>query len=233
LYQGVGFALIQAPMAKFFATAANDGMQALLACFDISRSWGIGTQTFLASIVVGCFRMVLMPIDTCKVVLQVDGKQGFRGLLRRVQSGNFGVLYQGAIVNSISSAMSNFPWFFIYNLLSKNEFVMNLIQSPLVRNGLVGFAASIVSDTIVNPLRVIKTTKQSMGSKHEGITYAETIRMIFSADGWKGFFIRGLRTRMMANAIQSALFTIIWRKLADEWGNRAENEETSTTIGAK
>mmetsp|Transcript_38228 Transcript_38228/g.92501 ORF Transcript_38228/g.92501 Transcript_38228/m.92501 type:complete len:221 (-) Transcript_38228:37-699(-) len=220
-------------MAKFFATAANDGMQALLACFDISRSWGIGTQTFLASIVVGCFRMVLMPIDTCKVVLQVDGKQGFRGLLRRVQSGNFGVLYQGAIVNSISSAMSNFPWFFIYNLLSKNEFVMNLIQSPLVRNGLVGFAASIVSDTIVNPLRVIKTTKQSMGSKHEGITYAETIRMIFSADGWKGFFIRGLRTRMMANAIQSALFTIIWRKLADEWGNRAENEETSTTIGAK
>ncbi|CAJ1969520.1 unnamed protein product [Cylindrotheca closterium] len=233
LYEGVGFALIQAPMSKFFATAANDGMQAILACFDISRSWGIGTQTFLASIVVGCFRMVLMPIDTCKVVLQVDGKQGFRGLLLRVKAGNFGVLYQGAIINSISSAMSNFPWFFIYNLLSKNQVVMSLVQSPLVRNGLVGFCASLVSDTIVNPLRVIKTTKQSMGSKHEGITYGDTVRMIFTADGWKGFFIRGLRTRMIANAIQSALFTIIWRKLADEWGNRAENVEQSSTIGAK
>lgn len=109
--------------------------------------------------------------------------------------------------------------------------VIDLIHSPLVRNGLVGFAASIVSDTIVNPLRVIKTTKQSMGSKHEGITYAETMRLIFSADGWEGFFTRGLKTRMMANAIQSALFTIIWRKLADEWGNRGANAETST-IGA-
>lgn len=130
---------------------------------------------------------------------------------------------------SVSSLRPLFR-FFIYNLLSKNQIVLGLVQSALVRNGLVGFAASIVSDTIVNPLRVIKTTKQSMGSKHEGITYAETVRMIFSADGWKGFFIRGLRTRMMANAIQSALFTIIWRKLADEWGNRGENEETSTAI---
>ena len=69
-----------------------------------------------------------------------------------------------------------------------------------------------------------------MGSKHEGITYAETVRMIFSADGWGGFVVRGLKTRMMANAIQSALFTIIWRKLADEWGNRGASSETSGTI---
>ena len=120
--------------------------------------------------------------------------------------------------------------FFIYNLLSKNQIVINLIQSPLVRNGMVGFAASLVSDIIVNPLRVIKTTKQSMGSKHEGITYAETMRLIFSADGWGGFFVRGLKARMMANALQSALFTIIWRKLADEWGNRSSSTDTSPAI---
>ena len=103
---GVQFALVQAPMAKFFSTAANDGMQALLS----DEAWGVGTQTFLASAVVGCFRILLMPIDTFKTVLQVDGKQGYRSLLRSVKKGNVAVLYQGAIANSIASAMSNFPW---------------------------------------------------------------------------------------------------------------------------
>lgn len=113
--------------------------------------------------------------------------------------------------------------FFVYNLLSKNEAVIQAISSQLIRNGFVGLAASIVSDTMVNSLRVIKTTKQSLGSKHN-LSYFETIRMVLAADGWKGLFGRGLRTRIMANALQSALFTIIWRGLADHWGNQANTK---------
>jgi hypothetical protein len=116
--------------------------------------------------------------------------------------------------------------FFVYNLLSKNEVVTQLFRSQLVRNGFVGLAASIVSDTVVNSLRVIKTTKQSLGSKHN-LSYFDTIRMVLAADGWKGLFGRGLRTRILANALQSALFTIIWRGLADRWGNQS-NAKTET-----
>lgn len=83
-----------------------------------------------------------------------------------------------------------------------------------LRNAGIGLIASIISDTCVNAIRVVKTTKQSIGTKH-AISYMETIRMILAADGWKGLFGRGLRTRIVANAIQSIVFTVIWRSLAD------------------
>jgi hypothetical protein len=113
--------------------------------------------------------------------------------------------------------------FYVYNLLSKSEVMTQLFGSQLVRNGIVGLAASIVSDTAVNSLRVIKTTKQSLGSKHN-LSYFDTIRMVLAADGWKGLFGRGLRTRILANALQSAFFTIMWRGLADRWGNQSSTK---------
>lgn len=93
------------------------------------------------------------------------------------------------------------------------------LPSPLFRNAGIGLFASIISDTIVNSIRVIKTTKQSIATKHD-LTYTETIKMILAADGWKGLFGRGLRARILANALQSIVFTVIWRGLADRWGNR-------------
>lgn len=94
-YRGLSFALVQAPMSRFVATAANDGVEALLAALEFTKDWGPGRTTFVASIVVGTWRMLLMPIDTCKTVLQVDSAEGFRQLMRRVKAGKIGVLYQG------------------------------------------------------------------------------------------------------------------------------------------
>lgn len=92
------------------STAANDGVKAFLADFLLTKYWGPGVTTMLGAILVGVARMMLMPVDTCKTVLQVDSKDGFQSLLRRVRAGHFGVLYQGAIANAISSTMSHFPW---------------------------------------------------------------------------------------------------------------------------
>jgi hypothetical protein len=125
--------------------------------------------------------------------------------------------------------------FYTYNVLSKSEWVQSLMTSPLLRNAGVGLLASIVSDTASNAFRVVKTTKQSIGSKHD-LSYVDTIRMILAADGWKGLFGRGLRTRIFANALQSIVFTIIWRGLAEQWGNRSttaseKDEEKASTQG--
>jgi hypothetical protein len=87
-----------------------------------------------------------------------------------------------------------------------------------LQNASVGLIASVISDTVVNVFRVIKTTKQALGSKRD-ISYGETVRLVVAADGWKGLFGRGLGTRILANAVQSILFTIIWRGLADRSGN--------------
>jgi Mitochondrial carrier protein len=92
--------------------------------------------------------------------------------------------------------------------------VQALVPSQLLRNAGIGVVSSVVSDTLVNVFRVIKTTKQSLGSK-QSASYLETVRVILAADGYRGLFGRGLRTRIYANAIQSVVFTIVWRGLAD------------------
>jgi Mitochondrial carrier protein len=98
-----------------------------------------------------------------------------------------------------------------------------VIPFKLIRNAGIGVAASVVSDTVVNVFRVIKTTKQSLGSK-QSASYAETVKIILAADGWKGLFGRGLRTRIYANALQSIVFTIVWRGLADYWRQRTASD---------
>jgi hypothetical protein len=213
-YRGLSFALVQAPMSRFVATAANDGVEALLAALEFTKDWGPGRTTFVASIVVGTWRMLLMPIDTCKTVLQVDSAEGFRQLMRRVKAGKIGVLYQGAVAYAISAIVSHYPWFAVYNSLSKSETVKSLIPRQLVRNGVIGMVASFISDVVVNSIRVIKTTKQAMGAKH-AVSYTEAINMVLAADGWQGLFGRGLRTRLLSNALQSIVFTVIWRGLAE------------------
>jgi hypothetical protein len=184
-------------------------------------------EVVVAAFVVGMFRMMLMPIDTCKTVLQIESGKGFATLMAQVRRGNVHLLYSGALANALSSFISHYPWFYTYNLLSRNEALMQLVPWSNGRNALIGFVSSIVSDTVANFMRVIKTTKQALatrgsdllesGSSGQGVTYAETISVILAVDGWRGLFGRGLKTRIFANALQSIVFTVIWRGLAERW----------------
>lgn len=139
--------------------------------------------------------------------------------MRRVRAGKIGALYQGSLATAVSSVVGHYPWFYTFNTLSAARWLEKVVPSQLLRNASIGLFASIVSDTVVNVFRVIKTTKQSMGSKHD-LSYSDTIRMIVAADGWKGLFGRGLKARIFANALQSIVFTVIWRGLAERWGNK-------------
>ena len=57
MYRGLGFALIQAPLMRFVSTAANDGVNLLLAHLSYSKSWGPGRTTVVASIDIRDFAM--------------------------------------------------------------------------------------------------------------------------------------------------------------------------------
>jgi len=217
-YKGLPFAIIQAPLSRFISTAANDGVESLLSSLQSTKHWGAGRGTIVASLVVGIFRVILMPIDTCKTVLQVDSTEGFRNLMRKVRMGKIHVLYQGAVAQVISAVVAHYPWFYSYKTLSRNPFVQTHFKNDLVRNGAIGFVSSIVSDLLVNVVRVIKTTKQAIGSKHT-VTYGETVAMILAADGWRGLFGRGLKTRIVVNALNSIIFTIVWRGLSERWSS--------------
>jgi len=60
-------------------------------------------------------------------------------------------------------------------------------------------SASLVSDTCSNSIRVVKTAKQTVTVP---MTYPEVVKMIVEKDGLGGLFGRGLRTKILANAVQ-------------------------------
>lgn len=85
---------------------------------------------------------------------------------------------------NLSLALVLYFRFFVYNALSKNVVVQEMIPYKLLRNAGIGFVASIISDTVVNAIRVVKTAKQAMGSKYS-VSYLEIINGIVAADGWR------------------------------------------------
>ena len=177
--------------------------------------------------------MMLMPIDTCKTVLQIENKKGLTQLLSKVRNGHIHLLYSGALANALSSFIGHYPWFYMYNLLSKNEALIEAIPWATGRNALIGFMSSIVSDTVANSMRVIKTSKQALGSTRSSITYAETISLILAVDGWRGLLGRGLKTRILGNALQSILFTVVWRGLSERWQEENTAEDNIGKSKAK
>ena len=68
--------------------------------------------------------------------------------------------------------------------MSKSKTLQKVVKSDFLRNAGMGFVSSIVSDTFANSIRVVKTTKQAIASKH-AVSYREVIAMILAADGWK------------------------------------------------
>lgn len=98
------------------------------------------------------------------------------------KQGKIHLLYAGSFANAASSFISHWPWFYIYNTLSRNEVIRLLFPWTTGRNALIGLLSSIASDTAANFMRVIKTTKQALSATNVGITYAETISVILAGE---------------------------------------------------
>jgi hypothetical protein len=86
--------------------------------------------------------------------------------------------------------------------------------------------ASSTSDVCSNSLRVLKTVRQTAEGSDSGsgggdgtstskgtatASYLDTARSIVRQDGLAGLFGRGLQTRLAANALQGALFSVLFK----------------------
>lgn len=208
-YRGLLPALIQGPLSRFGDTAANSGIMYYLNQNSHTQNLNIGTKSFFCSTGAALWRIVIMPIDSIKTNMQVNGKDGLKVLGNKLKTGGVPVLYNGALASSSATFVGHFPWFFTYNYLNhKLPNYEDQIFLKFIRNGAIGFSASIISDTCSNSLRVIKTTKQT---HQENISYTKSINIVVKKDGLSGLFFRGLQTRILANGLQSALFTITWK----------------------
>eukprot|EP01065_Artemidia_motanka_P017570 TRINITY_DN2100_c4_g1_i1.p2 TRINITY_DN2100_c4_g1~~TRINITY_DN2100_c4_g1_i1.p2 ORF type:complete len:507 (+),score=159.08 TRINITY_DN2100_c4_g1_i1:91-1521(+) len=207
-YQGIAPALMQGPLSRFGDTAANTGMLALLDSQESTRNLPVGVKTVFSSAAAAAWRIFLMPVDTVKTILQVEGKEGLAKLrAKRMQHGPL-VFYHGAMGASVATFVGHYPWFATYNYLDHHLPVPTDHLKKLGRNAAMGFCASAVSDTVSNSIRVLKTYRQTAETK---ISYSDAARAIIEKDGYGGLFGRGLKTRIIANGMQGMMFSVLWK----------------------
>lgn len=213
-YRGLGPALLQGPLSRFGDTAANAGMLSLLNQNDSTKSLPVPVKTAAASLAAGGFRIALMPVDTVKTILQVEGANGLPILRAKLAAGGPRVMFHGALGAAGATVVGHWPWFTTHNTLQELIPKQETLWGKLLRNAGIGFCSSMVSDVTSNSIRVVKTTKQT---SREPISYPTAVKMIVDADGIRGLFLRGLGTRLMANGFQAALFTVLWKGLEERF----------------
>ena len=121
-------------------------------------------------------------------------------------------MWYGAFATAAATFVGHYPWFGTYNFLDEQLPPPHNLGEKLLRQAFIGFCASVVSDTISNSLRVIKTYRQV----HERrVGYTEAVKAVVATDGWKGLFGRGLKTRILANGLQGLMFSILWKLFLD------------------
>lgn len=218
-YQGLPFALVQGPLTRFGDTAANVGVIALLESLPETKDLPLPIKTACGSITAGLWRIFLMPVDTSKTSMQVEGADGLKRLWESVRESGPTPLYRGAVAQAAATTAGHFPWFLTFNFLNQQLPAISSSDDlllSLARSAFVGMSASCVSDCVSNSLRVIKTTKQTaqLGTdtaKRKELSYPEVIQIIIEKDGVAGLFGRGLQTRLLTNAIQGAAFSVLWK----------------------
>jgi hypothetical protein len=223
LYQGLPFALVQGPLSRFGDTAANALVLSLVDSLDDSGATPVFVRTALASVGAALWRVVLLPVDTAKTVLQVEGPKGLAGLRSRVAKEGPATLYSGAVTNSLATLVGHYPWFLTYNYLSEHlpaadawAAAEGVAQAGLLPAALaaadpraLGLARSAsLSDVCSNSLRVLKTSRQAAGLETSVVDIAKGI---VATDGWAGLLGRGLQTRLTVNALQGMLFSVLFK----------------------
>ncbi len=102
--------------------------------------------------------------------------------------------------------------FATYNFLNEKLPAGRTQVEKLLRSAGIGFSASVVSDTVSNSVRVIKTVRQTYETP---IGYTKAVQLVVEKDGVIGLFGRGLKTRLITNGLQGLMFSVLWR-LIDE-----------------
>jgi hypothetical protein len=219
-YAGMGAALLQAPLGRFGDTASNHFVLSMFASYPkLNESVPTPAKTAVASLFSTAFRLCLMPLDTYKSSLQVDGgSKGRLMLMNRVRSEGLPVLWRGSMGVCSSNLVAYLPWFTTFNYLDEKIPKVTGFGHSVMRNAGIGFSAALVSDTASNALRVVKIVKQTSNTP---LSYSDAARLVIRQDGLRGLFFRGLSTKIFSNGIQSAMFSVSWKLLQDWYTKRA------------
>ena len=206
-YRGYVPALILASSARFTDTFANVGALEMTKHTTLP----LYAKTAISSIVAGCCRSVLMPLDVIKTNYQVKGKNGFHIVKENVKKSGPRLLWNGTLAQCTATVIGHFPWFFTYNFLNEKIPVRKNIYEELFKQGGIGFCSSLSSDILVNGFKVVKTTKQTT---RINTSYKDIISEIIKKEGFFGIY-RGFKTKIIINGVNGMIFSVCWKLIRD------------------
>jgi hypothetical protein len=215
LYRGVRYALVQSPLSRFGDAAANAAVPALVVAFFADGGNPLGVECVVplaasqacASVAAAGWRILIAPVDTYKTALQVEGSVD--GLGARVAANGPAVLWRGCLAAAAATFVGNYPWFLTYNYLDGVLPAADPGLERLARRAALGVAASCASDVCSNGLRVVKTKVQT--SPDADASPLDVARRVLDEDGLRGLLGRGLKTRLLVNCLQGAVFSVAWK----------------------
>ena len=188
-----------------------------------SKKLPIFVQTSLGSILAGTWRLTTLPVDAWKTSKQVYGNDGLNMLLSKFKLNGVSAFYQGGVASALATIVGHYPWFLTNNYLEaylpKYSYKEDFMKA-ILRSAFIGFWCTLVSDSISNSIRVVKTFKQT---SQERLSYKQVIDQIIAKDGVSGLFLRGLKTKLLTNAIQGVAFSVAWKYIQNKM-----NETSST-----
>jgi hypothetical protein len=167
---------------------------------------------------------MLMPIDTAKTIMQVEGSKGWGSLITKVKVGGPAVLYHGSMASAAATFVGHYPWFATYNTLDGYlaRYGKDELPKRLLRSAFIGFCSSFLSDVCSNSIRVIKTSKQSSTVP---VTYLTVAKEIITKDGVLGLMGRGLGTKIVSNGMQGIMFSVLWRLGQDYYDKEKKDQK--------
>ena len=197
--------------------------------FDSHNTHEFNARLYFTSLTITLWRVNLMPLDTISNVLQVHGKNGYKLINTRIKNEGIKTLYSGSIFYGAIIYIHSFIWFSLYESLSSHMITSTQVESKQtsqfnksniisntnlnikndLNNGIIGFLATLGSDTINNPLKVIKTYKQTYKNN---ISYFDSFKHVISGNDYKKGIYRGLYTKTILNAFTSSIYVILWKR---------------------
>eukprot|EP00045_Choanoeca_perplexa_P011049 m.115492 g.115492 ORF g.115492 m.115492 type:complete len:280 (-) comp15495_c0_seq2:2105-2944(-) len=212
-YHGLPVALIQGPLSRGVSAAANFATLALMLQYPSTANLPTVVVTAVSSLGVALFRLLHYPLDTLKTMSQVEGEDAIAALRNKIRHHGYRALWHGASFGVLCNVVHHTVWFSCFNHL--RAIVVPLGLSTLhvgFANLLIGALAAVVTDVVSNPLSVVQVYKQS---HTKATSYRQIVSTLVAENGYSSLFTSGLSTRIWIDLLSSAVFTALWRWLAD------------------
>ena len=171
-------------------------------------SYNRETTALISGLSSSVVKLGIIPLDTISNLYQVHGCKATDIITKQyTQEKHF--FYRGTLAYMTLSGIGSSVWLYTYSRLNDAP----LSYSKNVNNAVIGVSSSIVSDLVVNPIRILKTYKQS---NQNYISYQSIIKNIMKLDDSivKSYF-RGYGLRGCLNAFNSGVFMVLWKQMEE------------------